>query len=488
MLIPEIILKLAQDIRIAGGRALLVGGCVRDMSLGIEPKDYDLEIYGIQPEILRSIAEKHGNVIDVGRAFGILKLQVATPSPYEGEGRGEALALIDLGIPRRDSKIDSGHNGFDVHVDPAMTPVEAARRRDFTINAMMMDPLTHEFIDPFNGRGDLETKILRMVDADQFGDDPLRVLRGLQFAARFELSVDPESMNVMKATVPRLTELSPERLHDEWRKLLVLPTKPSIGLQLGFDLGVYHVLHPELPPLKDTPQNPAWHPEGDVWIHTMMVVDEAAKIIRREVRDDESAFMVMLGALVHDFGKPSVTRMIDGVWRSIGHEEAGESPARSFLKSICVSAEMTEKIVGIVKDHLKPTKYYTDDGIRGKSISDGAIRKLAARIAPATIDELLLVAEADYFGRGLPAAEHNERGARRPYSEREWLLGRATALQVLAGPAPHAVSGEELMALGIAPGPLMGELIREADRLRDDEGMGKEEIVEKIIGGVNRGK
>jgi tRNA nucleotidyltransferase (CCA-adding enzyme) len=456
--LPQIILDLAKAIQSAGGRALLVGGCVRDMLTDREPKDFDIEVYGLVPEKLIEVASTFGEVIDVGKAFGILKLRVGD---FE----------IDLGIPRSDSKVADGHKGFDVHVDPSMSPADAVRRRDFTMNAIMMDPLSDEVIDPAGGVADLEAKMLRVVDSTLFGDDPLRVLRALQFVARFDLVVDPESMNVMKATVPSLKELSPERLRDEWRKLLVLAEKPSIGLQLGFDLGVFDVLHPELPPLKTTPQHHEWHPEGDVWIHTLMVVDEAAAIVRREALDGESTFTIMLGALVHDLGKPLVTREIDGKIRSIGHEEAGEAPARSFLKTVGVNHEATEKIIGIVKDHLKPTKYYLDDQKEGMSISDGAIRKLAARIAPATMNELLLVAEADYFGRG-----QWRHGEKREYPERAWLLERASKLDVLSGPAPHAITGQELIDLGVEPGPKVGELIREADRMRDDEGKTKEEI------------
>ncbi len=463
--IPQIIIVLAESIRDAGGRALLVGGCVRDMLLDIEPKDFDIEVYGLDPEALRSVAAEFGEVIEVGKAFGILKLRI-----------GGGLE-IDLGIPRSDSKIANGHKGFDIHVDPSMSPNDAARRRDFTMNAIMMDPLTDEMIDPTNGKADLEKRILRVVDPVLFGDDPLRVLRALQFVARFDLVVDSESMNIIKASVPSLKELSPERLRDEWRKLLVLAEKPSIGLQLGFDLGVFDVLHPELPILKSTPQNPEWHPEGDVWIHTLMVVDEAAAILRRENLDEESAFTIMLGALVHDLGKALCTRVIDGKIRSIGHEEAGEAPARSFLKVVGVSSIVVEKIVGIVKDHLKPTNYYLQEIEKHQSITDGAIRKLAARIAPATMNELLLVAEADYFGRG-----QYRHGETREYPERPWLLDRAAKLNVLVGPAPHAITGAELVALGIEPGPKMGEMIREADRLRDDEGKTGEEIEEWVRG------
>lgn len=471
--LPQTVTVLAETVKSNGGRALLVGGCVRDMLFGIEPKDFDIEVYGIEPTKLRSIAESFGEVVDAGAAFGILKLRVANLSPIHG-GVGGTFEL-DIGIPRKDSKIAAGHKGFAINVDPSMTPADAARRRDFTVNAIMLDPLTEEYIDPFDGRTDLQSRVLRCVDQEGFGDDPLRVLRAMQFVARFYLKPDDASMSTMRSVVLRLGELSSERLRDEWRKLLVLAEKPSIGLQLGFDLGVFDVLHPELLPLKATPQNPEWHPEGDVWIHTNMVVDEAALIIRREGLDDESAFTIMLAALSHDLGKPLVTAMIDGVWRSKNHEEAGEAPTRSFLKTVGVSSVVVEKIVGIVKNHLKPTNYYIQETEKNQPITDGAIRKLAARIAPATMNELLFVAEADYFGRG-----QWRHGEKREYPERPWLLERAARIDVLNGPAPHVISGRELIDLGIEAGPKMGELIREADQMRDDEGKTKEEIVEWI--------
>lgn len=456
--LPRPILDLADAFRAEGGRALLVGGCVRDMLRRIAPKDYDLEVYGVSVDVLKRVAESFGSISEVGRSFGILKL-----------GAGDF--VIDLGIPRKDSKVDAGHKGFSIDVDPFMTPELAAQRRDFTVNAIMMDPLTGEIIDPFHGVADLEQGVLRVVDGDLFGDDPLRVLRGMQFAARFALMPDENTIAAMKRAVPHLTELSPERFRDEWFKLLVLAERPSIGLQLGDDLGVFDLLYPEIVPLKITPQNPEWHPEGDVWIHTKMVVDEAAQIIRREKCSDETAFTMMLAALCHDFGKPLVTRVIDGKIRSIDHEEAGEAPARSFLSALSIAHNDAEKIIGIVKDHLKPTKYYLADQKPETSITDGAIRKLAAHIAPATIEELLIVSEADYFGRGL--WRHGEAHV---YPERAWLLDRAAKLNVLSGPAPHAITGAELIALGIESGPKIGEIIREADRLRDDEGKTKEEI------------
>lgn len=483
--IPNSVIDFAKAIQEAGGRALLVGGCVRDMLLHIVPKDFDIEIYGIEPDVLHAVAEKFGEVTDAGKAFGILKLQIDplllgsrsdedSPSlPRRGLGGGLEL---DLGIPRHDSKIGAGHKGFDVDVDPFMAPEQAARRRDFTVNAIMMDPLTQEIIDPYQGAIDLQNHVLRVVDVDSFGDDPLRILRGIQFAARFELVPDEATFAVMRSITPRLIELSPERLRDEWRKLLVLAQKPSIGLQLGFDLGVYHVLHPELPPLKETPQHPAWHPEGDVWIHTLLVVDEMVLIVEREELSSDVAFPLMLAALVHDFGKPLCTRMVDGIWRSTGHEQAGEAPARSFLRAVGVSSVDTERIVGIVKDHMKPTNLYQQEVQTNIPVTDGTIRKLAARIAPATMNELLLVAEADFFGRG-----QWQHGEKRAYPEREWLLAHASVLEVLTGPAPHVLSGEELKQFGVEPGPRMGDMIREADCLRDDEGLQKEEIIRRMF-------
>ncbi|KKW29995.1 MAG: hypothetical protein UY72_C0027G0011, partial [Candidatus Uhrbacteria bacterium GW2011_GWD2_52_7] len=322
------VLTLAERVKEKGGRALLVGGCVRDMMLGVPSKDFDVEVYGVAPAYLEQIVKEIGPASEIGKAFCVMKLTV------DGVD-------IDVALPRTDSKIAPGHTGFAVQADPSMTYAEAARRRDFTINAILLDPLTGEVIDPYHGAEDLHARTLRVVDEALFADDPLRVLRALQFAARFNLYVDDASKEVMRRALPSLVELPGERIGAEWRKMLLLAQRPSIGLELGLELGVFNQLHPDLPPLAVTPQEPEWHPEGNVWIHTLMSVDVAARLIRKERLEGDDAFVIMLAALCHDLGKATTTALEDGRIRSRGHEEAGREPTERFLRSLAVSSDVS---------------------------------------------------------------------------------------------------------------------------------------------------
>ena len=445
----ETVIKIANAVAERGGRALLVGGSVRDDLLGLEPKDFDVEIYGIVPEDVEKLLREFGNVSDVGKAFAILKLVVDDVD-------------IDVAVPRKERKTGQGHKGFFVEADPHLNPKDAARRRDFTVNAIAQDPLTGEIVDPFGGVQDLKGGVLRVVDAATFVEDPLRVLRAMQIVARFNLTVDPVSFDVLRAMVPSLSEISAERVGDEWRKLLLLSEKPSLGLAFGMDVGAFALLHPELVKLAETPQEPEWHPEGNVWIHTMMVVDEAARIVRREKLDGDRALTIMLGALCHDFGKPYVTGIENGRIRSHGHEDAGVTPTRSFLDALWVHASTVEEVVCIVRDHMKPYRLWHSECVDGVHVKDGVLRRLAARIDPATLCDLVLVTEADYCGRGPFTAPQA------PYAAGEWLLGRATSLELLHGPAPHMITGDELIDFGYSPGPLFSKIIALCDDLRDD--------------------
>ena len=256
---------------------------MRDELAGRQPKDLDLEVFGVESARLRALLEPLGRVDTVGESFAVHKV----------EG-------IDVSLPRRESKTGRGHKGFTVEGDPALSVEEAARRRDFTVNAISRDPLTGEIVDPFEGRRDLADRRLRVVHRRTFGDDSLRVLRALQFVARFNLTVDEET-RVLLRSIP-LDDLPSERVWGEVEKLLLIADKPSRGLDLALDLGVVERLWPEMMPLVGCPQDPEWHPEGDVWVHTLMVVDEARSRIDGLARGPAAA--MMLGALCHDLGKP----------------------------------------------------------------------------------------------------------------------------------------------------------------------------------------
>ena len=416
---------IASTVARHGGRALIVGGWVRDRLLGIPSKDIDLEIYAVPEAELVALLAPFGRVEPVGQQFPVYKI-----------------GAIDVALPRRESKSGRGHRGFAVQGDPWMTVEEAARRRDFTINAIAWDPLRDTYEDPWGGRRDLDARLLRVVDAGTFADDSLRVLRALQFAARFELRPTPETRAIC-AGIP-LDDLPAERIWGELEKLLLRARRPSLGFELGRELGVVARIAPEMDALVGCEQEPEWHPEGDVWTHTLMVVDEAAGRLRD--LDHPRQVIVMLGAVCHDFGKPATTAFLDGRIRSIGHEEAGVPPATAFLDRINVHSiggvDARRHVLGIVAHHLKPGMWHK---VR-EQVGDGPFRRLAQKV---DLELLARVASADCHGRtGLFDC-----------SAMEWFLERARALGVQHRPPPRLVLGRHLIPLGVAPGPAMGRLL-----------------------------
>lgn len=420
-------LAIARAVRDAGGRALIVGGWVRDRLMGHPSKDVDLEVFGVDGARLREILQGFGSVNTVGESFTVYKV-----------------AGIDVSLPRRESKTGRGHKGFTVSGDPSMSVTEAARRRDFTINAISWDPLTGEYLDPFDGRGDILRRTLRIVDARTFADDSLRVLRALQFAARFEFTLDPAARESCRRIA--LDDLPPERVWGEIEKLLLRAARPSIGFALALELGVIERLFPELDALVGCPQEPEWHPEGDVWVHTLLVIDQARA--RIDGLDYPRQVAVMLGAVCHDLGKPSTTAVIDGRIRSLEHEEQGVPPAVALLDRLNVHSmqgfDVRREVLGIVANHLKP-------GMFAKAqppVGDGAFRRLAQKV---DLELLARVAKADCEGRG----------GGFDCTAMDWFVERARALGVEHAPPPPFVRGRHLVEIGVAPGPALGDVLRE---------------------------
>jgi tRNA nucleotidyltransferase (CCA-adding enzyme) len=324
-----------------------------------------------------------------------------------------------------------------------MGVAEAARRRDFTVNAIAWDPLTDEYLDPYDGRGDLTRRLLRVVDLNTFADDSLRVLRAIQFAARLEFTLD-EATRALCREIP-LDDLPAERVWGEVEKLLLAP-RPSVGLALAMELGVVGKLFPELQVLAGCQQEPEWHPEGDVWVHTLQVVDQGRKRIDDLERPQQVA--VMLGVLCHDFGKPATTALIDGRIRSLDHEEQGVAPATMFLDRLNVHAlddyDVRRQVLGMVAQHLKPGSWFK---VRNE-VGDGAFRRLAHKV---DLELLARVAKADCLGR--------EPG-RFDCSAMDWFLERARALGVEHRPPAPILLGRHVLELGLNPGPRVGEILK----------------------------
>lgn len=423
----EVAQAIAHAVRERGGRALIVGGWVRDQLLGQPSKDVDMEVYGVPASELKPLLERFGPVNTVGESFTVYKV-----------------ADVDVALPRRDSRVGRGHRGFDVAGEPSLSVAEAARRRDFTINAIAWDPLTGEYEDPYEGRRDLEGRVLRAVDPRTFGEDSLRVLRAVQFAARFEFELEPGTREICRRLT--LDDLPAERIWGELEKLLLQAAHPSVGFTLALELGVVDRLLPELGTLVGCAQEPDWHPEGDVWVHTLMVVDEARRRIDDLERPQQIA--VMLGAVCHDLGKPLTTSFVDGRIRSIDHEQAGVAPATAVLDRLNIHTvggfDVRKHVLGMVAHHLKPHAFSKTQPPAG----DGAFRRLAQKV---DLDLLARVAMSDCVGR---AGYHDCSGI-------DWFLERARQLGVQHAAPEPILKGRHLLDLGVEPGPRMGQILRQ---------------------------
>jgi len=451
-----LVLDIARAVRGAGGRAFLVGGWVREHQAlrqqGSEAvpagQEFDLEVYHLSPERLVAVLKSFGQVNLVGESFAVYKVSArdvhGTPPP-----------IIDVSLPRRDTLVARGHRGFAVHGDPDLPFVEATRRRDFTINAMMLDPLTGETIDLWKGVADLRSRVLRAVDQKTFVEDSLRVLRAVQFAARLEFEIDPATADLCRSV--DLSDLPAERIWGEVEKLLMRARRPSIGLDWALRLGVIDRLFPELKATVGCPQEPEWHPEGDVWVHTLLSMDRAKDEIAGlpEVKQ----LTVLLAVLCHDLGKPSTTAVVDGRIRSYDHEEAGVAPTLSILDRLKVHTlagyDVRAQVVALVGSHLTPSHYFKNRD----NVGDGAFRRLARRLEP---ELLYRVSRADCLGRtGTFSTE-----------AQEWFIDRARSLGVEEKPPKPLLMGRHLLEMGLQPGPEIGRITRAVYEMQLDGRVG----------------
>jgi tRNA nucleotidyltransferase (CCA-adding enzyme) len=443
--LPAAVAGLCRAVRDAGGRALVVGGWVRDRLRGVATDEIDLEVFGLDAAALGAVLARRGRVHAVGDAFPVWKLQLAD---------APELPPLDVALPRTESKRGRGHKGFEVRGEPDLPPVEAARRRDFTVNAISFDPLAGELVDPFDGRGDLARRLLRAVDAATFGDDSLRVLRAVQFAARFEFALEPGTVALCRAIA--LDDLPAERIWGEVEKWLARAARPAVGWWAARETGVVAKLWPEIAALVGCEQEPEWHPEGDVFVHTGLVLDQAAELAGD--LDRARRLTLLLAAIAHDFGKPATTVREGGRIRSPGHEAAGVAPAARWLDRLNVHTldgyDARAQILALVQHHLAPTHLWNSER-RGDRVSDGAFRRLAMKVDP---DLLRRLALADTRGR--PPAP--------PSEAPDWLYGRMRELAVADGAPRPLLLGRHLLAMGVAPGPRLGEILRQVFELQLD--------------------
>ena len=430
--VPPRVLELAQRAADGGARALLVGGCVRDRLLGRAPRDWDLEIYGAS----REQAEGWVGAMGFDHSGWV---QRRAPLLFVG---GAGLALEISVIPDCDAgDLEAGFS-------------REAAGRDLTINAIGCDPLTGEVYDPFGGREDLVAGRLCEVDVARFGEDPLRALRVARFAA--SLGAEPAAGLLRLCAAQDLSRVAPERILMEFEAILATD-RPSVGLSVLERTGCLDCV-PELAALVGVPQDPRWHPEGCVWTHTLMVVDEAARLRRG---DSEADRLLLWGALLHDLGKPATTETVaDGGVRSHGHDREGERSARALLGRLRASGRFRDAVPALVRHHLAPAL------LVGQGAKDRAYRRLARKLAAQGVDGDLLerLARADHLGRT------TEDALARRFEAGDAFRLRLEALSVLHEPALTRVYGRDVIARGIAPGPEVGNVLARCEVIADTTG------------------
>jgi len=460
-LIPTTVGCVMQTIESAGGRAFLVGGAVVDLILGSQPKDWDVEVYGLSYEQLEAVLVDY-RPKTVGKQFGILKLSENTTDSLE----------VDVNVPRRESSIGIGHRDFDVELDHTMSPLEAARRRDLTINALYYDHESGEIVDHFGGLEDLRNGAIRATDPATFPEDPVRVLRVMQLLARKGTFVDPGTIELCRSMVGTFSAIAVERVYEEFRKLLMKAPRPSVGLRFLVESG-YVANFPELAAMISCLENPEWHPEGNTWDHVLNVVDNAARV--RDARPTEPPIPedwmepFMWSALLHDVGKPGVMQP-DGSAR--GHDVAGEEMVIRLLDRVMNgSKELRQRIVALAVNHMQP--YYLCSGDAG----DKAWRRLQNKVR---LDVLGWHSRCD-------GCTKDSRDVLNP--EPEHIGSRVAWEQFIAIGAEGEkikplLQGRDLIKAGLKPGPTFGKALEAAYQAQLDGDVDPDSLLKVALAAV----
>ena len=417
---------IAEKVAGAGGRAYCVGGFVRDKIMGRENEDVDIEVHGISPDVLKEILGGLGTPLSFGQSFGI----------YTLAGSG-----VDVAMPRREKKTGTKHTDFEVDIDPFIGTKDAAKRRDFTINALMEDILTGEIIDHFGGLADIEAGVIRHVDDESFAEDPLRVLRAAMFAARFGFAVAPETTELCRGM--DLSGLSKERVEGELKKALLGSEKPSVFFETLREMDQLDAWFPELKSLIGVEQDPVYHPEGDVWTHTMEVTDRAAKY-----RDRVSGpYSFMLLALTHDLGKTVTTEFVNGRIHAYDHENRGLPIAETFIKRISGEKDVIRYVKNMLPLHMRPNMH---------AYSRPALKKTNRLFDEAADPEdLIWFSMAD---RPLMAGDEPFTG------DSGFLFERLERYREIMA-RPH-VTGKDLIEAGLVPDESFSDILAYAHKLR----------------------
>jgi poly(A) polymerase len=403
--------SIIRRLRDAGHEALLAGGCVRDLLLARPPKDYDVAT-GARPDEVLALYPK---ALTVGAAFGVVVVV-------------EGTVQVEVATFRAEQGYADGRRPDAVHFTDAR---EDARRRDFTINAMFLDPAEGKVIDYVGGREDLQARLIRAVGdpRERFAEDHLRMLRAVRFAAELGFQLEAATAEAIRKLAPSVASVSGERVRDELARLLTAPPDGRRrGVQQASELGLLAVLLPEVEHLHGEPQPPAVHPEGDVFRHTLLGLAHLR----------EPTFELALASLLHDVGKPATARMREGRVTFYHHQRVGEDAARAVCGRLRMSTSQTRRVTWLVARHMMLMNF---DEMR-----EATLKRLFAEEG---FEELAELWRADCLASG---------GSAEGY---EALMARYRAMSAEEVRPDPLVTGHDLIAMGLAPGPRFADILRQ---------------------------
>ncbi|NIP44572.1 MAG: HDIG domain-containing protein [candidate division Zixibacteria bacterium] len=418
--------KKVVDEILKHGNLYEVGGCVRDslLGMGIAEKDRDYLVTKVEFEKLVKLLKKHGHVDLVGKSFGVIKFT-------SSNNGSDHQVTYDIALPRSEFSTGVGHRDFQVDFDHTLPIEEDLKRRDFTINAIARNLRDNELVDPYGGREDLKHGLIRMLAPNTFEDDPLRMLRAVQFAARFEFEIEPQTFEAIRQNAGLISAVSPERIQEELNKLLTRAKKPSKGFILMEQTKLLQVILPELAVGVGVDQPGGYHAH-DVFMHSLYTVDELP----------QDNLELRLAGLLHDIAKPQTKQMRNDKANFYGHDQQGAKMAVEFLQRLRYSNQVIKDVKVLIKEHM-----FTSE------MSDKGLRRLIKRAGIDRIYDLLELRRADVRAQGM--------GNTTPeIDELEGRIRSELEEQVPLGVKQLAVDGGDIMKeFDIPPSPLVGEIL-----------------------------
>lgn len=439
MPISDKAMKVIHRLHNADMESLVVGGSVRDHFLGTESKDCDIEVYGASLDEIGDTLRGIGKIDEVGKSFGVLKVTIGDED-------------FDISVPRRDSKVGEGHRGFDISMDPMMSVDDAFRRRDFTINAMGFDPVRNLLVDPHGGVDDLRNGVLRAVDHTTFADDPLRVMRGIQFAGRFDMDMSDDTVKLCRSLSDKFGELPKERIWGEMEKLFSKSIAPGKAMEMLHTVD-WERHFPAVAAVRGIPQDVKWHPEGDVHTHHQLAADHAARASATDGLGSQDRMIVVMATALHDIGKASTTvHEENGSITSRGHDDAGSELVGELMDTMGAPRRVEQHVATLIREHMCVAS--TPDP------SSKAVRGLQRRLSGKSETGPTL----DVWAR-VVAGDHGGRGAKNPNNPAQKWLDRVANAPAIP---KSLITGQDLIVeLGMKPGPEFKSIIAAANGAQD---------------------